>query len=235
MTGHGFVAVALAIQLAATGCGDLQSQGEQSQSRSNSRETNMNSEDLRPDFVVVGDIPAGQKPDLGHRLSLFRSERMPTDRVPDSPLLRDLEASMVDALVPAHWQPGKLQVGESRLALAEAGSKNGRFFVIPSDRNWVCYLVTEYDIRQCVASLTSEGATVGATEVDRMTVLHGLIEDEVQAVQMWAGSSAIEVSLGKNAFFAEFPRGQQESDIKIELSRKDGSVGRLNFELQGRR
>jgi hypothetical protein len=158
-------------------------------------------------------------PNLANNLSVFGTQAEPSDRIPPG------LAQLFDALSEAEQEAG----GSAEHPVGGVGPRRGRLLLevtSPSPRRIygvvdgsgaVCYAITGGIASRCVRRLLS-GISVGLliedTEDGRRLYVHGLVADNVQAIDVLVKGTAFSAVIGRNVYFLELPaEGVQVNDI----------------------
>jgi hypothetical protein len=106
--------------------------------------------------------------------------------------------------------PGSLLLSESRLLLSDLGTRSGKFYVVPTSKGQLCYIITGYLDAGCLSPdpLAARGIDWGLSDNDALGVgepliVHGLVANNVAAVDVVVAGEAHRAVLANNAFYRE--------------------------------
>jgi hypothetical protein len=106
--------------------------------------------------------------------------------------------------------PGSLLLSDSRLLLSGLGARGGEFFVVPTSKGQLCFVITGYLDAGCLSSdrLATRGIDWGLSDNDSLgtgepLIVHGLVANNVTEVDLIVAGQAIRTILANNAFYGE--------------------------------
>lgn len=122
--------------------------------------------------------------------------------------------------------PGQLELGRSRRLFAKVGSAASAFYVVPTSKGQLCYVIVGFSSAGCLAPapLASSGIDWGLSDSDGLgtggpLVVHGLVADDIVGVDVVAGGEIQAAALSNNGFYAEL-QGKRFPEALIV--RRDG-------------
>lgn len=118
---------------------------------------------------------------------------------------------------------GKLLEAEIRLAIKDAGEGRRRIYLVPTDGDKLCIIVTPDGPGQC----GDPGVIYVGQFSDGTGFFVGAIPDEVRRLQIMGNNrpQPKEASVGENAVYAEYPPGSfPKTGWHLEVTMTDGTV-----------
>jgi hypothetical protein len=141
-------------------------------------------------------------------LGILDSTRTTSDSL--DPAALDTATRYLSGAPSDQLDPGQLEFSQSRRLFAKVGSADGAFYVIPTSKGQLCYVITGFSSAGCLASapLASTGIDWGLSDNDGLgtgepLVVHGLVANEVVGVDVVAGGKIHQAVLTNNAFYTE--------------------------------
>jgi hypothetical protein len=154
-------------------------------------------------FSAASSVPSeSNAPPLVGQLSIFSRPRRTTDAVP-----RDAVGLVEPAALAREEFEGRALLGQSRLAIANAGTRNVDIYLVPTTKGFVCSFVVDPTdefaggLGGCDHSLSPEGYTVGMSGTEHRLEVEGLVEDSVQRVEVEVWGRPVEAEFAGNAYY----------------------------------
>lgn len=141
---------------------------------------------------------------------------------------------LLDGVPSEAVDPGSLLLSESRLLLSDLGTRSGKFYVVPTSKGQLCYIITGYLDAGCLSPgpLTVRGIDWGLSDNDVLgagepLTVHGLVANNVGAVDVVVAGEAYRAVLAKNAFYREVDGSAFPSAIVVTFT--DGHQARITI------
>jgi hypothetical protein len=133
--------------------------------------------------------------------------------------------------VPPEALPGAVLHDEGRLLLAGLGGEEDMLYAAPTQNDHVAYALLPNGGGGCGAP-GPDGLELGWTQTELGSlVVHGLVADAIEAVDVLVGGETHEARMGENAFGLRLERELEVELERIVLHRRDGSTNVI--ELRG--
>jgi hypothetical protein len=152
-------------------------------------------------WSVPSDPAEANAPPLVDQLSVFARPRRPADAVPRHTLeLAEAESSHREAF------EGRALLDQSRLVIANAGSRNVDIYLVPTTKGFVCSYIVDPTgelaggLGGCDHALAPEGYTVGMSGTEHRLEVEGLVEDSVRRVEVEVWGRPVEAEVAGNAY-----------------------------------
>jgi hypothetical protein len=152
-------------------------------------------------WSVSSDSSESDTAPLVGQLSVFSRPRRPADAIPRLAL----ELAESHGLDREAFE-GRALIDQSRLAIANAGSRNVDIYLVPTTKGFVCsYVVDPTDefaggLGGCDHALAPEGYTVGMSGTEDRLEVEGLVDDSVQRVDVEVWGRLIDAEVAGNAY-----------------------------------
>lgn len=106
--------------------------------------------------------------------------------------------------------PGSFLLSESRLLLSDLGARSGKFYVVPTSKGQLCYIITGYLDAGCVSPhpLATRGIDWGLSDNDALgagdpLIVHGLVANDIAEVDVLVAGQSERAILANNAFYRD--------------------------------
>jgi hypothetical protein len=128
---------------------------------------------------------------------------------------------------PETWRdalPGAVLRDEGRLLLAGLGGEEDMLYAAPTQNHHVAYALLPNGVGGCGAP-GPDGLELGWTQTELGSlVVHGLVADPIEAVDVVVGGVTHEARMGENAFGVRLERTPDAALERVVLRRRDGST-----------
>jgi hypothetical protein len=128
--------------------------------------------------------------------------------------------------------PGSLLLSESRLLLSDLGTRSGKFYVVPTSKGQLCYIITGYLDAGCLAPgpVAARGIDWGLSDNDALgggdpLVVHGLVANDVAEVDVVVAGQSERAILANNAFYREVDESAFPDALVVTFT--DGHQARI--------
>jgi hypothetical protein len=156
-------------------------------------------------FSAGSSVPSeSNAPPLVGQLSVFSRPRRTTDAVP-----RDTVELVERAALAREEFEGRAFLDQSRLVIANAGSRNVDIYLVPTTKGFVCsYVVDPTDefaggLGGCDHALAPKGYTVGMSGTEHRLEVDGLVADSVRRVEVEVWARLVEAEIAGNAYYLD--------------------------------
>jgi len=128
---------------------------------------------------------------------------------------------------PEAWRdalPGAVLHDEGRLLLTGLGGEEDMLYAAPTQNDHVAYALLPNGGGGCGAP-GPDGLVLGWTQTELGSlVVHGLVADPIEAVDVVVGGVTHEARMGENAFGVRLERTHDAALERVVLRRRDGST-----------
>jgi len=118
------------------------------------------------------------------------------------------------------------------LLLSDLGARSGKFFVVPTSKGQLCYIITGYLGAGCLSPepLATRGIDWGLSDNDALgsgeaLIVHGLVADNVAEVDVLVAGRAKRAVLANNAFYRELDGSAFPDELVVTFV--DGQQARI--------
>jgi hypothetical protein len=135
----------------------------------------------------------------------------------------------VDADLWREALPGAVLHEEGRLLLAGLGGDEDMLYAAPTSNDHVAYALLPNGGGGCGAP-GPDGVELGWTQTDLgSVVVHGLVADAVQSVEVIVAGATHEARMGENAFGLRLDRTHEAALERVVLRRRDGTTNAIEL------
>jgi hypothetical protein len=128
--------------------------------------------------------------------------------------------------------PGAVLHEEGRLLLAGLGGEEDMLYAAPTRNDHVAYALLPNGGGGCGAP-GPDGLQLGWTQTERGDlVIHGLVADAIESVDVIVGGATQEARMGENAFGLRLERTQDADLERIVLRRHNGTTNEIQLGLK---
>jgi hypothetical protein len=166
----------------------------------------------------------------GFNLAALDKPRTPADDFQGD--AAEIASHLFDGVPSADVDPGSILTSKSRLLLSNLGARSGRFYVVPTIKGQLCYVITGYADSGCVSPspLDLNGIDWGLSDNDGIgegepLIVHGLVANDVREVDVVVSGSREQATLANNAFYSEVEGAVWPSALLVTFA--DGRQTRI--------